>query len=320
MSPIAAGVRAAPQMSTPPFVSVVMAVYNGADLIGETLASVLAQSHAALELLVVDDGSTDATAAVVGEWARQDMRVKLLPRGRAGQALALNEGIAASRGAYIARVDHDDLWHRDRLKAQLAWMERERLDVCGSWVRKIGDASGVMRFPRGHEAIKYETLFTCPILDSASLFRGSVLREHPYPESAVVRTEMVQLLRLLPEYRFGNLPRVLADYRIHAGQKTRRLGALAVYRQRQLQQQHFAQIVPDATAEEKATFALVTAAGPLGRHELLALCELFVRRLRPADPEARQRILRHWRALTARGTEKRLYEALRDRLDDHFLA
>ena len=307
-------------MPAPPFVSVIMAVYNGADLVGETIASVLAQSHEALELLVVDDGSTDATAVVVSEWARRDRRVKLLPRGHAGQAIALNDGIAASQGAYIARVDHDDLWHRDRLTAQLAWMKRERLDVCGTWVRKIGEGRGVMRFPRGHEAIKYETLFTCPILDSASLFCGSVLREHPYPESAIVRTEMVQLLRLLPKYRFGNLRRVLADYRIHAGQKTRRLAALALYRQRQLQEQHFASMFPDVTNYEKATFALVAGEGTLDRKELLAIAELFVRRLRPPDAEARRRIVLHWRALTARRAERSLSQALGGYVDDSFLA
>lgn len=296
-----------------------MAVYNGADLVGETIASVLAQNHEALELLVIDDGSTDTTATAVEEWARRDRRVKLLARRHSGQALALNEGIAASQGAYIARVDHDDLWHRDRLTAQLAWMERERLDVCGSWVRKIGDGRGVMRFPRGHEAIRYETLFTCPILDSASLFRGNVLREHPYPESAIVRTEMVQLLRLLPGYRFGNLQRVLAEYRMHAGQKTRRLGALALYRQRQLQEQHFARICPDATADERASFALVTADGPLEGDALLKLAELFVRHLRPTDPEARRRIVRHWRALIATRAETNLGETFLGHLD-HFLA
>jgi glycosyltransferase involved in cell wall biosynthesis len=297
-----------------------MAVYNGADMIEETIASVLAQSHQAIELLVVDDGSTDGTPAIVEEWAKRDGRVKLLRRGHSGQALALNEGIAAAQGAFIARVDHDDLWHPGRLKAQLAWMEREGLDVCGSWVRRIGDARGVIRFPRGHEAIRHEALFTCPILDSASLFRAEVLRRNPYPESALVRTEMVQLLRLLPRHRFGNMPRILAHYRIHAGQKTKRLAALAAYRQRQLQEQLFSAMFPTADAGERATFARVAGNDPLAHDELLAIADLFVRRLRPADAEARQRVLLHWRRLTARRTEKGLGQALRRHLDDAFLA
>jgi glycosyltransferase involved in cell wall biosynthesis len=297
-----------------------MAVHNGASLIDDTIASVLAQSHETLELLVVDDGSTDRTAETVWEWTRRDARVKLLERSHAGQAMALNEGIAEARGDFIARVDHDDLWHRDRLKAQLAHMSANRVDVCGSWVRRIGDARGIVRFPCGHEAIRYEALFTCPILDSATLFGAQVLREHPYPPSAVVRTEMVQLLRLLPDYRVANLPRVLAQYRIHRGQKTRRLAGLAVYRQRQLQEQHFAQLVPDADRDDRASFALAVGPGPLNLDEIQRVGDLFRRRLRAPDGEARARIVLHWRLLVAKKVEPGIARSLRHLLDATFLA
>ena len=307
-------------MTAPPLVSAVMAVYNGADLIGESIASALAQSHESLELLVVDDGSTDATAALVGRWRERDRRVKLLSCAHGGQALALNLGIAASRGAYIARLDHDDLWHRDRLKLQLGWMEQEGLDVCGSWVRRIGDRSGVIRFAVGHEAIRHDTLFTCPILDSATLFRSRVLRDNPYPPSAIVRTEMVQLVRLLGRYRFGNMPRVLANYRMHAAQKTKRLIGLAAYRQRQLQEQHFERMFPDASEEERRTFALAIGHAPLELDDLLRVADLFIRRLRSPDREARQRVVLHWRRLAARRSDPRLKHMLRRRLDAAFLA
>lgn len=301
-------------------VSVVMAVHNGAALIEETIASVLAQSHEALELLVVDDGSTDATAKIVRKWARADSRVKLLERGHAGQALALNEGIAAAQGLDIARIDHDDLWHRDRLRIQRAQMAAKRIDVCGSWVRRIGDARGVVRFPCGHEAIRHEALFACPILDSATLFRGDVLRAHPYPASAVVRTEMVQLLRFLPRYRIANLPRILAQYRSHSGQKTKRLLALAAYRQRQLQEQHFAQMVPDADAEERTVFGLAIGAGPLAAGELARIADLFLHRLRSPDAEARERMVRHWRRIVGRSADPAATQTLRDRVDSASLA
>ncbi|HEX4695227.1 glycosyltransferase family 2 protein [Sphingomonas sp.] len=297
-----------------------MAVHNGTNFIDETIASVLAQSHEALELLVVDDGSTDTTRDLVRGWAQRDPRVKLLKRGHAGQALALNEGIAEAQGAYLARIDHDDLWHRDRLAAQIIHMTENSLDVCGSWVRRFGDASDVIRFPCGHEAIRYEALFTCPILDSATLFRGEVLRENPYPPSAVVRTEMVQLLHLLPRYRTANLPRILTDYRIHPSQKTNRLVALAAYRQRQLQMQHLAQLVPQADADERSLFDLAVGNAPLGQDELERIADLFVRRLRSPDREARERVVLHWRRLVSRSADAEAAQALRDRLDMDFLA
>jgi hypothetical protein len=297
-----------------------MAVHNGASHVGETIASVRAQSHDLWELLVVDDGSSDGTAPIVRDWTRRDRRVRLLERAHSGQALALNQGILAAQGRYIARVDHDDLWHPDKLKAQLAYMQQTRVDVCGAWVRRIGDAHGLIRFPIGHEAMRYEALFTCPILDSATLFLADVLRENPYPPSALVRTEMVQLLRLLPQYRFANLPRALASYRMHATQKTKRLAGLAVYRQRQLQQAHFAQLVPDANSEEREVFALVADSAPLAEEDVLRIAELFVRRLRSDDLEARQRVTLHWRRLVARRAPARSARTLRRRMDVSLLA
>ena len=135
-----------------------------------------------------------------------------------------------------------------------------------------------------------------------------------------MRQEMVQLVRLLGRYRFGNMPRILAQYRMHGGQKTKRLAALAAYRQRQLQQQHFGTMFPDAGAEERATFALTTSYEPLGREELLALADLFVRRLRSHDSEARQCLLLRWRRLTAQRAEPGLAQALKHYLDNEFLA
>jgi hypothetical protein len=116
------------------------------------------------------------------------------------------------------------------------------------------------------------------------------------------------------------MPRILAHYRMHAGQKTKRLAALAAYRQRQLREQLFAGMFPNVDAGERATFARVAGNDPLARDELLAIADLFVCRLRSPDPEARQRVLLHWRRLTAQRAEKGLRQALGRHLDDAFLA
>ncbi|KYO49284.1 hypothetical protein AUP44_17935 [Tistrella mobilis] len=291
------------QVPPPPLVSVVMAVYDGAAFVAEAIASVLAQTHRHLELIVVDDGSTDDTVAVVRSHAARDPRIRLLCRLHQGHAGALNAGIAAAQGSFIARIDHDDLWHPQRLELQLNWMERHGIDICGAWARRFGAATGTIRFARGHEAIRYETLFTCPILDSATLFRGAVLRDNPYPPDAIVRQELVQCVRLLPHYRFANLPRVLCDYRFHDRQKTRRFRPLIAYRHAQLCQQHFAQMFPDATAAEQAAFNAITRTGsaPLDRPGIEAAARLFADRLCPPDREARLRMRRRWRYLWARG-------------------
>jgi len=105
-----------------PAISVIMAVYNGADLIGETLRSLQAQSFGDFEVVVVDDCSTDETRPVVRGFG--DARIKLvsLPTNQ-GVVAARNRAVAEARGRYIAALDHDDLCHPDRFARQVAWLE-----------------------------------------------------------------------------------------------------------------------------------------------------------------------------------------------------
>jgi glycosyltransferase involved in cell wall biosynthesis len=116
---------AAPALSVPApaaaaaAVSVVIPAYNAADTIGRALDSVAAQTAPPAEVIVVDDGSTDGTAAVVA--ARTDLPIRLLASpGRGGAAAARNLGIAAARGEFIAFLDADDEWTPDKLARQLA--------------------------------------------------------------------------------------------------------------------------------------------------------------------------------------------------------
>jgi glycosyltransferase involved in cell wall biosynthesis len=105
-----------------PLVSVVMPVYNSAATLGASVRSVLAQTHADVELLVTDDGSSDESMDLLAEFARQDERV--LPEAapeRGGAARARNLAIARARGDYVAFLDSDDLWLPPKLERQLAF-------------------------------------------------------------------------------------------------------------------------------------------------------------------------------------------------------
>ena len=285
-----------PRASGIPLVSVVMAVYNGADFIAESITSVLAQTHERLDLIIVDDGSDDATVSIAEHWMKTDKRVRVVTRPHLGHAAALNAGIAVADGSFIARIDHDDLWHQRKLEIQLAFMQQHEVDVCGSWVRRFGTTAGVIRFPKSHEAIRYETLFTCAILDSATLFRGDVLRAHPYPQEAIVRQELIQCVRLLPTYSFANLPRYLCDYRAHPAQKTRRFAPMIEYRGASLSRAHFVAMFPKASTDDVADFVRIRRAGvdPLDRAELAASGRIFARYLHPGHEEAKLHMRRRW--------------------------
>jgi glycosyltransferase involved in cell wall biosynthesis len=109
-------------------VSCIVPVYNGEPYVRETIKSILAQTHRPIEIIVVDDGSTDGTAEAVGEYIDQ---VKYVRQSNAGPAAARNLGIGLACGEFVAFLDADDLWHEEKLERQLTrFRVRHELDYC----------------------------------------------------------------------------------------------------------------------------------------------------------------------------------------------
>jgi hypothetical protein len=115
-------------------VTVVIPAFNAAATLDATLHSVRAQSHRELEILVVDDGSTDGTAAIVERHARSDPRLRLIRQANAGVAAARNRGIAEARAELIAPIDADDLWMPTKIEKQLSAMLAAGDDVGFAYV------------------------------------------------------------------------------------------------------------------------------------------------------------------------------------------
>lgn len=125
-------------MSAVPLVSVITAAYNAESFIGETIASVQAQSLTDWEMLIADDASTDRTAAIVAAAAAEDARVRLIRlEQNGGVARARNAALAAARGRFIAFLDSDDLWLPPKLQRQVAFMQAEDAAVSYTAFRRI---------------------------------------------------------------------------------------------------------------------------------------------------------------------------------------
>lgn len=122
-------------MTSCTLVSCIVPAFNGEDYIEETLDSIYAQSYTPIEVIVVDDGSTDSTASIV---ARYRSKVNYFHQENSGPAAARNLGLAQATGDWIAFLDADDLWHAEKLERQVArFVARPELDYCVSYIRNF---------------------------------------------------------------------------------------------------------------------------------------------------------------------------------------
>lgn len=118
-----------------PLISVIIPAYNAQAFIAQTLESVIAQTYSNLEILVVDDGSSDRTAEIIRQFAQQDSRIHLLQQSNAGVAVARNLAIKKARGEFIAPVDADDIWYPHNIAWQLQAMNQggQSVGLVYSW-------------------------------------------------------------------------------------------------------------------------------------------------------------------------------------------
>jgi glycosyltransferase involved in cell wall biosynthesis len=213
-----------------PAVSVVMPACNAATTIAASIDSVLAQDFADLELIVVDDGSTDATADIVRAVA--DPRVRLLQQQNKGVSVARNRAIAAARADLIAFLDADDLWRPDKLARQVALLRaRPEVGLCYT-AQTIIDRDGKMI---SHYAAKPDYRGRClPVLLrsnglglSTVLTRAALLRELGGFEPSLRHCEDWDLwIRIATKAELDYIEDELTLYRFHPGSATADLDSL----------------------------------------------------------------------------------------------
>jgi len=136
-------------MKKQPLVSIVMPCYNCEKFIEDSINSVLNQSYANFELIVVDDISTDTTVDIIKKISKKDKRVKLfILDKKGGAAIARNKAIKEAKGKYVAFLDSDDLWKKEKLKKQVSFMEKNNIDFSYTNYEQIdenGNKLNIMR-------------------------------------------------------------------------------------------------------------------------------------------------------------------------------
>jgi len=211
-------------MKTAPEVSVIIPCFNAEPFLAETLESVCDQTYPQLEILVVDDGSTDRTATIAEEFARRDARVRLLQKPNGGLSSARNFGIDHAGGQYLAFVDGDDLWHPSKIEKHVAHLEGdEAIGVSYSATQFINTAGRKLhrRFPKMHNLTDYDLFCRNPVTTgSTAVFRREVFAHHRFDETLFGYEDVDCWLRIAfappRKWRFEGIPELLTLYRVHA--------------------------------------------------------------------------------------------------------
>ncbi|MDR1264819.1 MAG: glycosyltransferase [Propionibacteriaceae bacterium] len=159
---------------TDPLVSIIVPVYNGGAQLARCLTTILAQTHAAIELLLIDDGSTDGSGAVCDQFADRDRRVRVRHQANGGIGRAQNAGLDAMTGDYVTFCDDDDLMSPRLVERLLAGLVDSRADMSQCRWANIGASQAWERYRReaaspappgrvvafGQPAVKYQTIFS----------------------------------------------------------------------------------------------------------------------------------------------------------------
>ena len=255
-----------------PYISVLLPVYNGGVFLRPAIDSVLAQTLADFECLIVDDGSTDGSGEVVADYARRDPRVRPMRMdGRRGLVAALNAALSAARGRLLARMDADDLAMPERLARQAAELEREPdLALVSSRVAYQPEgpgAGGLRRYVEWQNAIltpaeiRRDLFVESPLVHPTVLMRSHVVeaaggyRDRGWPEDYDLWMRV-----LLGGRAAAKVPETLLVWRDHCGRLSRRGGAYSLASFRRLKLHFLARgwLRPRETLR-------VCGAGPTGR-------------------------------------------------------
>ncbi len=261
----------------PPRVTVLMSVHNGGRWLRAAMDSVLAQTWADFEFLILDDASTDDSVAQIEAVHDERIRLIRLPEN-VGLTRSLNCGLHAARGEFIARQDSDDISAPERLAKQIACLDRHpEVAVVGAQARLI-DAEGRSRgdrdLPLEPASIRWLSVLDNPVIHTAAAFRTRIIREElgGYDESFPCCQDYDLWARVLARREVRNLPERLVQVREHGGSISATRGTEAAA----MVERVVRRLAPEFSAEE------------------IALACAFRRHLVPEEVPAFHKLLARW--------------------------
>lgn len=204
-----------------PTVSVIMAVHNAAHYLAPAVRSIIAQTFRDFEFIVIDDGSTDESPAILQRFARDDPRIRLITRANKGLTRSLNEAVGLCQGEFVARMDADDIAAPERFRLQVDFLRAHpEVVLLGGCYDLIDDAGRFLRRmnqPGDNQRLQELCLVGgTPICHPLVMMRLDTLKQvEGYDETYEVSQDLDLWLRLGEIGQMACLPQVLLKYRLH---------------------------------------------------------------------------------------------------------
>lgn len=206
-----------------PLVSVIMPVYNGAPFVEKAIESIIQQTYKKLELLIVDNGSSDRTRTIIHTYKRRyPKQIKLYTYTQNQSAFfATNHALTKAKGRYIAMMDADDVSHKTRIAKQVTYFETHpRVIILGTQATTIdtsGHTIGQKTMPLHQESIYKQFAVVHPMIHPSVMINRSLLpNQHVlYSCKYGVNDDYYTFFKLMPYGEFANLSESLLKYRVH---------------------------------------------------------------------------------------------------------
>jgi glycosyltransferase involved in cell wall biosynthesis len=208
-------------------ISIIIPTYNSEAFLDRALESIFAQTYTQWEVWIVDDASTDTTSSIIKKWQEKDSRVHalLLPTNSGGPAHPINEGVQKATGEYVAILEHDDWWHREKLEQQIAVFQKDTSNKVGFVTTDVEMIYSefykktVYRMRRYEHKELLQKLFSGTFFFSFSipLIRKDVfLSVGAIDEQFAIAGDQDFFIRLAEVTSFSHVPEPLVFYGVHA--------------------------------------------------------------------------------------------------------
>ncbi len=201
-----------------PKVSVIMPVFNAADYLSEAIKSILEQTYTDWELIIINDGSTDDSEAIIRSYT--DERIRYFENEHnMGLIATLNKGIGLCGGEFIARMDADDISMPERFRIQMKFLEKHKdYAICGGnalIINEKGEVTGKIVNFESNEYLRINLLFSVPFIHPSMMIKANILKDNLFDKDYKHAEDYELWCRIAGLYKIANVPDFVLKYRWH---------------------------------------------------------------------------------------------------------